>query len=70
MALIACKECEGEVSTTAKSCPKCGAKVPKPKWWLWVPTCLGAAFLVFGTFVGRSPEVQERIETRLAIDLC
>jgi hypothetical protein len=27
MALIKCKECENEVSTTTKTCPKCGAKV-------------------------------------------
>jgi hypothetical protein len=29
MALINCKECNNEVSTTAKTCPKCGAKVQK-----------------------------------------
>ncbi len=29
MALIKCKECGNEVSDTAKTCPKCGAKVPK-----------------------------------------
>jgi len=28
MALIACKECKSEVSNTAKTCPKCGAKMP------------------------------------------
>jgi len=27
MALVKCKECGNEVSTTAKTCPKCGAKV-------------------------------------------
>ncbi len=31
MALIKCKECGNEVSTEAKNCPKCGAKIPK-KW--------------------------------------
>ncbi len=30
MALIACRECGTEVSTTAKACPKCGA--PPPQW--------------------------------------
>lgn len=29
MSIIKCKECAGEVSSTAKACPKCGAKVPK-----------------------------------------
>lgn len=28
MALVKCKECGGEVSNKAKTCPKCGAKVP------------------------------------------
>lgn len=29
MALIKCKECGSEVSTTAKACPKCGAPPPQ-----------------------------------------
>lgn len=31
MALIACQECKHEVSTEAKKCPNCGAKVRPPK---------------------------------------
>lgn len=30
MALITCKECDKELSTTAEKCPHCGAKAPKP----------------------------------------
>lgn len=29
MALIECKECKAKVSTDAKACPSCGAKMPK-----------------------------------------
>ena len=29
MALVKCKECGEQVSTKAKNCPKCGARVPK-----------------------------------------
>lgn len=29
MALVKCKECGGQVSTSAKACPSCGAKPPK-----------------------------------------
>lgn len=29
MALVKCKECGGKVSTKAKTCPNCGAKLPK-----------------------------------------
>jgi hypothetical protein len=70
MTLVACKECGTEVSTSAKACPKCGSKVPKTKWWLWVPLGLGAAFLLFGAVVGRSPEAQGKGQARRAIDLC
>jgi DNA-directed RNA polymerase subunit RPC12/RpoP len=31
MALIKCSECGREVSTQAKKCPQCGAKIKKPK---------------------------------------
>lgn len=39
MALIKCTECFNEVSTSAKTCPKCGAKVVKPHsrgQWLFI----------------------------------
>lgn len=29
MSLIACNECRAQISSQAKSCPQCGAKVPK-----------------------------------------
>lgn len=31
MALITCKECSAQVSSTALSCPQCGAKLKNPK---------------------------------------
>jgi len=40
MALIKCKECGNEVSTTAATCPKCGAKVKKKTGCLtWAVGC-------------------------------
>lgn len=30
MAIMKCHECGGEISTEAKTCPKCGVKVKKP----------------------------------------
>lgn len=47
MALISCKDCGSEISTSAKACPKCGAKVPKLKLWLWIPLGLVVAFFAF-----------------------
>lgn len=40
MALVKCKECGEDVSTSAKACPKCGAPPPKG-------TSLGAWFVLF-----------------------
>lgn len=36
MAMIHCKECGTEISSTANACPKCGAVVPKKKIWPWL----------------------------------
>lgn len=36
--LIACKACGKEISSSAKTCPHCGARNTKPiykKWWFW-----------------------------------
>ena len=70
MALKPCKECGAEVSTKAKACPKCGAKVPHTKWWLWVPLGLMAAFLGIALVMGSSPEAQAKAADRRAIELC
>jgi len=42
MALIICKECKQQVSSTAEKCPSCGAKVPKK---LSVVHWIGIGFL-------------------------
>ena len=37
--MINCKFCGTEIATSAKSCPKCGAKNKKPIWkrvWVWI----------------------------------
>jgi hypothetical protein len=36
MALVRCKDCGKEISTSANSCPNCGAKPIKKKTVLWV----------------------------------
>lgn len=51
MAMTRCRECGHEISTTARSCPSCGGKVPRTKWWLWVPLGLVAAFLGYGALI-------------------
>ncbi len=37
--MINCKSCGAEIASSAKSCPKCGAKNKKPiwkRWWVWI----------------------------------
>ncbi len=63
MALIACKDCGTEVSTSANACPKCGAKVPRTKWWLWLPLALIVAFFTF-PYIAYSPAQRAAISAR------
>lgn len=70
MSIINCKECDHEISTTAKACPKCGAKVPKTKWWLWVPLGLFAFVMAVGSVGSDSPEWKAKSAERDAIKLC
>lgn len=68
MALTKCKECGGQVSTTANACPHCGAKVPKQTGgcglvigWLIIAFFL---MMLAGSFIGRNdPSTRaERLE--------
>lgn len=46
MPLKPCKECGNEVSTEAKSCPKCGAKLPKKtSAFTWIVIALFSVFI-------------------------
>lgn len=58
MALIPCKECGNEVSTDAKACPKCGAKVPHTKWWLWGPLAVFLVIFIWGAATGPKDTVE------------
>ena len=49
MGMTNCRECKNEISTTAKSCPKCGATVPQASllpWLLGIPVVLFLVVLV------------------------
>ena len=73
MALTACKECGSEISTTAKACPKCGARVPKEN--SAVPV---VALVLVGAFVlvailgmlGSRSEPSAKVLDRRAIAHC
>jgi len=49
MALETCKECESQVSDRAKSCPRCGAPVPRRNVFLIFFLILGAMALLTST---------------------
>lgn len=61
MALTKCRECGGQVSTTAKACPSCGAEMPRRTsmmtWILAAPIALFVFSCTFGLGGGgRKPE--------------
>lgn len=43
MAIVKCKECDGETSAEADVCPKCGAKFKRPS---------GCLLMILGAFLG------------------
>jgi len=52
--MTTCKECGHSISATAKTCPQCGTKGPKPAIWPWlvgVPLALVAALLLYGASI-------------------
>jgi len=60
MALVKCKDCDKEVSTEAKTCPHCGAPMPKEGmgWFATSVMIVGglvAAFLIFGAMQPETP---------------
>jgi len=60
MAMTMCKECSNEISTTANSCPKCGAVVPKPKIWPWIIGVPFAVLVLMAIYGSTIPEYQSR----------
>ena len=63
-----CKTCGAEIATSAKSCPKCGAKNKKPiwkQWWVWilVVSILFATFAAIGGMGGNSDTNTSDINT-------
>lgn len=71
MALVNCRECNGQVSDSAAACPHCGAKVPKKpsntwKWVIGVPAGLFVAMMVIGS-MNSDPE---KTKARQVYELC
>jgi hypothetical protein len=59
MALVKCKECGLDVSTGAKSCPKCGATVPKKtSLFTWLVLLLIVFIVYAGSKAPSTPKIQ------------
>jgi hypothetical protein len=71
MALAPCRECGAEISTEAKTCPKCGVTLKrKRRIWPWV---LASPFIAFGALLAigaMSGLPSEKSRARSAIALC
>lgn len=68
MAMTNCKECGNEISTSARSCPKCGAVVPKAKVWPWIvgiPVALFVIMMIYGSTI---PDYEHR--ARVTREVC
>lgn len=72
--LTICKTCGAQISSDAKACPSYGAKVKKPKIWLWVIVGVLVLGVIGGAFgssadkpqpVGSSTENSERVTSSL-----
>lgn len=59
MALVQCLECGREISSTARSCPQCGAKRPRNKTWIWVT--LGTVTFLFFIAVISGPKTYQDV---------
>lgn len=70
MSLTKCAECGHQISSKATACPQCGAKPVRTRWWLVIPGMLVAAFLIFALINPSTPEDEERIKQRTAIEFC
>lgn len=71
MALITCKECSTEVSSEAKTCPKCGARVkPASKAWMWILGVPLALFIVFAVIGANDPQAEQKAKDRMVFEQC
>jgi uncharacterized paraquat-inducible protein A len=59
MSLITCKECNAQISETAESCPKCGAKKPKGPLKT-IAIIIAGVVVVFIAAVLLTPESREQ----------
>lgn len=73
MALIACPECNAQVSNQAIACPSCGARPPKPKkssGLSWALLAILLVILVWASMGSSDPIAREKADARATISTC
>lgn len=65
MALIICKDCKNEISTSAKECPHCGRPLKKSRLGCLVFTGLALLFLFFFVLPGLMALLEEQMDRDL-----
>lgn len=70
MALIPCHECKSEISSDAKVCPKCGAKIDHPNVPLRVILILIVVFIGIGVIQDYTPKGREKVKDRAELEEC
>ena len=61
MAMIECKECKQQVSNKAKTCPSCGAAVPKKVGCLQSIGIVGGVLILFLVLIGRNSGTEQNV---------
>lgn len=66
MAMTTCKECKKEVSSTAKTCPQCGANKPGDRVWHGFAGMAVLGILGYGVYLytGGTSDTTEIVQTK------
>ena len=68
MALVQCKECKTEISSTAATCPKCGHKNPKANNLSGKQVFVGLLGAAVALWFFATGGITQRIENKVASD--
>lgn len=68
MALVKCRECGGEVSTEARACPKCGARIKRALNWpaITLAAAVGVTIGALALFLEGPPQTPDEAAARSA----
>ena len=65
MAIIKCKECQKEISSSARVCPSCGKQLKIPVWQIVIGVTL--LFISLNVFIGAIEGMSENYSTQTSV---